>query len=374
MFRLAIFRYADIAPAPTWIQFLCPLASRPWRKRALREQAEDTSVPYLNSRGYVDFYPKDPEDPRCWSYVRSWYITLAAIFLCLNGTIASSVTSGCLQSISTEFEVSTVAGSLATTLFLLGYCVGPFVFGPLSEFYGRRWLIYGTFIAYLAFTLLCAFAPNFVSLLVGRFLAGTFVSGSLCATPGILSDLWAPLFRDNSLALFAVAVWAGPNIGPIMSAYIDQAMGWRWVFYVVLMMGATALLVMLTIPETHAPTILSQKARRHRQAKIGGFEHVQTEGEANALTLLSIYKVALLRPWALLFDLISLLCAIYMCIVFMLQFMLFSIYPFVFETIRGWSSAQAQLPLIGAIIGSFIAALVIFCDTRRRGNLYRRKG
>ena len=55
---------------------------------------------------------------------------------------------------------------------------GPLLWAPLSEFFGRRWVFYFTFLLYLAFNFLCAFAPNFGALLVGRFLTGTFASST----------------------------------------------------------------------------------------------------------------------------------------------------------------------------------------------------
>lgn len=112
------------------------------------------------------------------------------------------------QSISEDFGVSEEAAGLTITLFLLGYCAGPLLFAPLSEFYGRRWIFYITFLLYIAFNFLCAFAPNFGSLLVGRFLTGTFVSAPLSNGPGLLADLWDPVERGNAMAAFSCMVWS----------------------------------------------------------------------------------------------------------------------------------------------------------------------
>ena len=104
--------------------------------------------------------------------------------LVVNAAMTSSAPSGCLPSIAEEFGVSLEAAGLTITLFLLGYCVGPLFFAPLSEFYGGRWIFYITFIFYMAFNFLCAWAPNFGALLVGRFLAGTFAAAPLSNLPG----------------------------------------------------------------------------------------------------------------------------------------------------------------------------------------------
>jgi DHA1 family multidrug resistance protein-like MFS transporter len=145
---------------------------------------------YLNKDGHLDFAPNDIENPKNWSAKRKWYITVVAVSLVVNATFASSSPSGCLPSIAEELHVSEnpVAG-LVITLFLLGYVFGPLFWAPLSEFFGRRWVFYFTFLGYFAFNFLCAFANNFTALLFGRFLTGTFAACSLSNAPGVLAGM-----------------------------------------------------------------------------------------------------------------------------------------------------------------------------------------
>lgn len=104
---------------------------------------------------------------------------------------------------------------------------GPLIWAPLSEFYGRRWIFYGTFIAYIAFNFLCAYAPNFAALLVGRFLTGTLASCSLSNAPGVLADIWGPIERGNALAIFSMMTFAGPSLGPVISGFLQLTKDWR---------------------------------------------------------------------------------------------------------------------------------------------------
>lgn len=259
---------------------------------------------------------------------------------------------------------------MTITLFLLGYCAGPLIFAPLSELYGRRWIFYITFSLYIVFNFLCAFAPNFGALLVGRFLTGTFVSAPLSNAPGVLADLWDPLERGNAMAGFSAMVWVGPALGPVVAGFLELKKDWRWSFYVLLWLGAATVPVMLTIPETHAPTLLIKKATRIRKAKIPGYENVKAPVEDSDRSLATIYKIALTRPWILLFDTISLLCAIYMSVVYTLLYMLFSIYPIVFQQKRGWNAGVGELPLIGTVIGAVFGGFIVMADTRiRRKNI-----
>ncbi|CAM1509762.1 Fc.00g000970.m01.CDS01 [Cosmosporella sp. VM-42] len=309
----------------------------------------------------VEIPQNDRENPRNWSKIRRWQITTCAVFLILNGNIASSITSGCLNSIAQEFHTSKDAAGLTVTTFLLGYCTGPFVFSPVSEIYGRKWIFCSTFLLYMAFNFVCAFSPNFATLVAARFLAGTFASASLTVTPGLLVDLWDDMERADAMAVFSMAAYVGPSLGPIISGFLELSHDWRWGIYVVLWLGGPATLLMFTIPETRSPTAPAQEDCGFQKSPEG---HDTSQGTSPSL--FSSYKMALTRPWKLLFDPISFLCAVYLSVVYTLQYMLFSIYPIVFQQMRGWNEGIGQLPLVGTIVGSILGACIVFYNNRCR--------
>ena len=341
------------------------ILSRPVAKPYRSHGIDPTEQPYVNENGFLDFAPGDIENPKNWSSLQLWYITVVAVSLVVNATFASSSPSGSLVGISKHFHVSEEAAGLVITLFLLGYCAGPLVFAPLSEFYGRRYVFYVTFTCYLAFNFLCAFAPNFGALLVGRFFTGTFASAPLSNAPGVLADIWDPIERGNAMAVFSMMTFVGPALGPVVSGFLELKKDWRWNFYVLLWLAGITEVFLFTIPETLPSIVLLNKARRIRAAKVPGFENIRAPAEADDRTLLAIFKVSLTRPWKILIDPISLLCAIYLSVVYMLLYMLFTIYPIVFQQKRHWNSGVGELPLIGTSVGACIAGGIIFAVSTR---------
>ncbi|VTT81591.1 unnamed protein product [Fusarium fujikuroi] len=236
-----------------------------------------------NRDDIVEFRDDDVDNPRNWSLARKRYVTAITMLLLANGSIASSTTAGNTQSITQEFGISNVAAQLTTSLYLLGFCTGPFLFGPLSEFYDRQWLLYLTFFLYFCFTFLTAWPPDLGSLLMGGFPAGYFAAGPFAIVPGVLVDLWDKCESGNAMGI-----------------------------------------------------------------------------------MICLYKTALTRPWVLLFDTISLLCCLYSCIITALQYMLFSIYPIVFQDLRGWNPAVSQLPVLGQAVSAVFGLLMVLYHTRRR--------
>ncbi|KZF20157.1 MFS general substrate transporter [Xylona heveae TC161] len=317
---------------------------------------------FFDKDGHLDFAPDDPENPKNYSFGRKCYITAIAISLVMNATFSSSAPSGSFQGVSDDLHVSVEAAGLVTTLFLLGYVAGPFFWAPLSEFYGRRWIFYISFTLYLAFGFLCAFTPNFAGLLVGRFLTGTAASAALTNAPGILADIWGPVERGNAMILFATMTFVGPALGPVVSGFLQLKETWRWTFYVLLWMAGGTELLLITLPETLPMMVLRNKARRLR--KIPGNESVKAPIEASDRSLGGIFKVALTRPWRLLIDPISFLVAIYYAVVYTLLYMLFSIYPIVFQQKRGWNAGVGELPLIGTVIGAGLGGLALFINSQ----------
>ncbi|CVK87011.1 related to mfs-multidrug-resistance transporter [Fusarium proliferatum] len=152
------------------------------------------------------------------------------MLLLANGSIASSITAGNTQSITQEFGISNVAAQLTTSLFLLGFCAGPLLFGPLSEFYGRQWLLYLTFFLYFCFTFLTAWPTNLGGLLVGRFLAGCFAAGPFAIVPGVLVDLWDKCESVNAMGIMICVCWIGPALGTVVSGCFELTKDWRWSF------------------------------------------------------------------------------------------------------------------------------------------------
>lgn len=336
------------------------ILSRPVAKPYRSKGVKDTERPYLNKDGLLDFAPNDIENPKNWSMARRWYITIVAVFLVVNATFASSSPSGCLESIAEELHVSVEAAGLVITVFLLGYCAGPLFWAPLSEFFGRRWIFYFTFVIYLAFNFLCAFTPNFGGLLVGRFITGTAASAALSNAPGVLADVWGPIERGNAMALFSMMTFIGPALGPVISGFLELKENWRWNFYVLLWLAGFTFLLMFTLPETLPSQVLLNKARRIRRAKVAGYENIKAPVEVTDRSLWGIFKIAITRPWIILFDPISFLVAIYLSVVYTLLYMLFTIYPIVFQQKRGWNAGVGELPLIGTVLGACIGGAYVF--------------
>lgn len=139
----------------------------------------------------------------------------------------------------------------------------------------------------------------------------------------------------------------------------------RWNFYELIWFSFGSMLLLFTIPETLPSMVLYNKAKRLRRAKVPGYENVIAPVEATDRTLVGIFRVALTRPWIILFDPISFLAAVYLSVIYTLLYMLFAIYPIVFQEKRGWNSGVGELPLVGTVCGAIIGGVYVLWDSHQ---------
>lgn len=212
--------------------------------------------------------PDDKENPQNWSRAYKWFITVMVSLLTLTITFASSVFSTATAPTALEFGVSNEVMILGTSLFVLGFAVGPPIWGPLSELYGRKPPLFFGFFVFAIFQIPVAVAQNLQTIMLCRFFGGVFGSAPLGIVGGQLTDFWGPLDRGVAMVTFASATFIGPVAGPIVGGFIVQShLGWRWTEYITAIMGFFfGGVAFLCVPETFAPVLLSKRAAKIRFA------------------------------------------------------------------------------------------------------------
>lgn len=165
----------------------------------------------------VDWDGKDdPHNPQNYSNLRKWIITFTMSFMTVWITFASSVFSTATLVTAKEFNVSTEVMILGTSLVVFGFALGPLLWAPLSELYGRRIPLFSGYLVFAIFQIPVAVAKNLETILVCRFLMGVFGCSPLAVVGGALADIWDPVDRAVAIALFSSATFMGPVLGPIV--------------------------------------------------------------------------------------------------------------------------------------------------------------
>jgi len=314
----------------------------------------------------VEFIPNDPRNPMEFSNFKKWAIVGTVAFATLAVAFVSSAYSGSVAQIIQEFKISQEVATLGVSLFVLGFAVGPLLWAPLSELYGRQILFCGTYAMLTIFNAGAAGSTNAATLLVLRFLAGTFGSSPLTNAGGVIADMMDASQRGIGMSIFAAAPFMGPVLGPIVGGFVGETVGWRWVEGVMaIFTGVLWIVGSCFIPETYSPVILKRRAAK--LAKESGKEYISVfEKRQGKTTPKDAFKKNLSRPWILLFrEPIVLLISIYMAIIYGTLYMMFGAFPIVYQQTRGWSQGIGGLAFLGVAVGMLIGVGYAIYDNKR---------
>lgn len=319
-----------------------------------------------NNPFVLEYIKNDPRDPLNLPTWKKWVSTSIAGFSILAVAFASSAFTGGIPGVIEEFNISSEVSTLGISLYVLGFALGPLLWAPLSELYGRQKLFVATYGMVTIFLAASTGSKNIQTLLIFRFLSGAFGSSPLTNAGGVVADLFTGDQRGLAMSVFAIAPFMGPTLGPVAGGFLGAAKGWRWVEgLMAIFTGTLWILCSAIVPETYTPVIL-----RNRAAKLskmtGKIYRTKLEIDQGSKKVSQELKKALSRPWALLFtEPIVLLLSLYLAIVYGTLYMMFAAFPIVYQRQRGWSLGIGGLSFIGIMIGMLIALGYIFWDNGR---------
>ncbi|KAF9887844.1 hypothetical protein FE257_009504 [Aspergillus nanangensis] len=127
---------------------------------------------------------------------------------------------------------SEIEVELSMSIFILACTIGPLVFGPASELYGRVRLFY--------------FDQPVVFGVESRL------------------DVWsAAEERGKAMGIYTLAPILGPVVGPIAGGFIAEHSTWRWVFwYSSIAAGLIQIVGFIWLRESHPGTLLRRQNRQ----------------------------------------------------------------------------------------------------------------
>lgn len=133
-------------------------------------------------------------------------------------------------------ETSTVYATFVVSIFVLGFAAGPPIIAPLSEIYGRVPVYNICNVLFVTFTILCAIAKDSGMLLAARFWAGVAGVATITCGSGTIVDMMPTAERGRAMALWSMGPLLGPVIGPIAGGALVEKKGWRWIFWVIVIL------------------------------------------------------------------------------------------------------------------------------------------
>jgi multidrug resistance protein len=166
------------------------------------------------------------------------------------GTLNTAIINPAYGPLAKEFHITTVRASYQTTVVIALNGVGPFLWIPLANVYGRRPVYLFTTLLGFGSVLGSAYAKNFNQLIAARVFNGLWPA-AMALGPATVVDLFFYHQRGRAMGIFTVILTSGAHIAPIVGGLIGQYLGWRWTFkFAAILDGFMFVVIAFCLPET----------------------------------------------------------------------------------------------------------------------------
>ncbi len=182
------------------------------------------------------------------------FIALMALLMALNA-LAIDILLPALQQIGTALAVADAnSRQLTLTAYVAMFGISQIIFGPVSDAFGRKWVLLSGMVVYIAGALIGALASDFAMLLLMRAVQG-FGAGALrTVTVAIVRDLFKGRGMASIMSLVMMVFMIIPVIAPALGQAMEAVAGWRSILLFMAMAGfLTAVWVFVRLSETLPP-------------------------------------------------------------------------------------------------------------------------
>ena len=150
----------------------------------------------------------------------------------LNGVLPA--TSAIIDDLATRYEVV----QLVLTIFLVASLLSQLVLGPAADRYGRRPIMLGSLLTFVAGSLICASANSIDMLLAGRFVQGVGAAVCVFLPRSIVRDIHGEARAASVIGYMTTAMMVAPLFGPAIGGWITDTASWRFMYLGLAVLGA----------------------------------------------------------------------------------------------------------------------------------------
>ena len=149
-------------------------------------------------------------------------------------------------------EDSSAPGQLIT-IYFVGLAIAQLIFGPLSDWFGRKPIIFIGIFIYIIGSIGSALAPNFVTLLAFRFIWGVGAAGTRVVAVAVVRDCFEGSQMAKAMSEIMAVFVLVPVIAPTFGAGLIAILPWESIFWFSAVFAVGMSIWSLRLPETLNP-------------------------------------------------------------------------------------------------------------------------
>lgn len=176
-----------------------------------------------------------------------WLLAL----ITLSGTIAMHIFVPALSQVARDLDAGASATQLTLSAYVVGLSLGQLTYGPISDRYGRRPLLFVGMAVYALASFAAMLAPTIGTLVVIRFFQALGGCTGLVLGRAIVRDYASGAEAARRLSLMNLMVMAGPGLSPLLGSVLADITGWRSIFAALAALGlVNFVLIWRMLPES----------------------------------------------------------------------------------------------------------------------------
>jgi len=178
-------------------------------------------------------------------------VLLLAVLASL-GQFATSIYTPSIPDLTRTFTTSMALVQLTLTVFLAAFATSQLFFGPLADRYGRRVVLFGGIVLFIAGSIGCALATSIDALLGWRVLQAVGAGASTVSGRAVVRDCFDGAELARVMAVISIAFAVVPGLTPLLGGFLHDTFGWSATFWTSALLAVAALAAALAVlPETN---------------------------------------------------------------------------------------------------------------------------
>lgn len=128
------------------------------------------------------------------------------------------------------------------TMIFLGLGFGQLIFGPISDSFGRKPIVYAGFGLFILASIICLTTRNFEMMLFGRVLQGMGLACPRTMTIAMIRDSYSGDYMAKIISIVVMVFILVPVVAPTLGQFLMVYLGWKSIFGVTLLFGIAVML------------------------------------------------------------------------------------------------------------------------------------